>query len=434
MDAGPEQSIVLVVLLCLSAFFSAAETALTSINKIRLATLADEGSKNAVLVQEILENPKKLLSSILIGNNLANIGATAIATSIAIKIAGNSAAALGAATVALALLILIFCEITPKTLSTQNPEKIALVVVRPIMFIVFVFTPFFVMFNAVTTFLLIITNNYQKDPPPVITEADLKTMVTVSHKEGIIEHEEKTMMHNIVEFGDYHASDVMVARTHVSAIPDTATFSEITKVFKNEHFSRLPVYHENIDTIVGVLYLKDIFRESAKNFDVKNYMREPYFTYETKPLSQLFIIMRTERIPMAVVLDEYGGTSGIVTLEDLIEKIVGGIYDEYDDDFLEIQKIDDNVYLILGETKLEDVNEEVAINFESKDYDSIGGYVLGLLGEIPEKGEFCEEDFEDFSVKFTVESIEKNRIEKVKLEIIPKIDEVSSEEEEKSDE
>lgn len=408
-DSSP-QLIILVVLLLLSAFFSASETALTSLSKIRLRNMVDEGIKNAALVQKILSNPNKLLSSILIGNNLVNIGASALATSLAISIFGSNG--VGIATGILTIVILIVGEITPKTFAAQNSEKVCLLVIKPIAMCVYLLTPFVAVLNVITGFIMKMLGNDSEKRTPLITESELITMVNVSHEEGVLEVEEREMINNVVDFGNSDAKDVMTPRTDIVAVSVTATYEDVLNVFRNEQFSRIPVYQDSMDNIVGIISYKDImFSDSAENFKVDKFMREPYFTYESKPSRELFSQMRTKRISMAVILDEYGGTSGIVTLEDLLEEIVGDISDEYDDSTEEIKVIKEDEFIVDGSTKIDDVNEMIGTKFESDDFDSIGGYVIGIMGRFPEKGETVESD----NVKFVIEEIYKNRIEKLRI-------------------
>lgn len=408
--ASSHQIFILICLFILSAFFSASETALTSLSKIRLRNMVDEGAKNAVLIQKIVNDPNKLLSAILIGNNIVNIGASSLATSIAINVWGDKG--VGIATGILTIIILICGEITPKSFAAQNSEKVSQLVIKPIAACVFIFTPFVFLLNIVTNVLLKILGNDKRDQKPLITESELLTMVNVSHEEGVLEIDEREMINNVVDFGNSDAKDVMVPRTDMIAVPISATYSDIVEVFKKEQFSRLPVYEESFDNIVGIISYKDlIFFENTDDFSLEKYMREPYFTYESKPCRELFAQMRTKRISMAIILDEYGGTSGIVTLEDLLEEIVGDISDEYDDASEEIKVIREDEYIVEGTTKIDDVNEMIGTKFESEDFDSIGGYVIGIIGRFPEQGETIETD----NVKFIVEEVDKNRIEKLRI-------------------
>ena len=402
------QFIILAILIVLSAFFSMSETALTSISKIRLRTMVDENIKNAKLIQNVIEDPGKLLSAILIGNNLVNIGASSLATAIIVEKVGSSG--VGIATVVLTIVILIFGEITPKTFATKNAEKISLSVVKIIKFCMIIFTPFIIVLNFITGFLLRLLGVKKDEKTPTITESELLTMVNVSHEEGVLEIDEREMINNVVYFANSDAEDVMVPRTDIIAINVCASYDELTALFKKETCSRMPVYEESIDNIVGIISLKDLlFVDKNKEFNIRDYMREPFFTYESKCLRELFAEMRINRIPMAIILDEYGGTSGIVTLEDMLEEIVGDLADEYDEHDEGIKVMKENEYVVLGSTKIEDVNQSLGTNFESEDFDSIGGFVIETFGKFPDK----KDSVKIGNVKFIVEEIEKNRIEKL---------------------
>lgn len=409
MDPDNLQIIILVVLIVLSAFFSMSETALTSISKIRLRTMIDENVKNAKLIQSVLEEPGKLLSAILIGNNLVNIGASSLATAIIVDKYGSKG--VGIATAVLTIVILIFGEITPKTFATKNAEKISLFVIKAIKFCMIIFTPFIFILNIITGFILRLLGVKKDEKTPIITESELITMVNVSHEEGVLEIDEREMINNVVYFANSDAEDVMVPRTDIIAINVDATQEELTALFKEETCSRMPVYDETIDNIIGIISLKDLlFVDKSKDFNIRDYMREPFFTYESKCLKELFAEMRINRIPMAIILDEYGGTSGIVTLEDMLEEIVGDLADEYDEHDEEIKLVRDNEYIIEGTTKIEDVNEILGTNFKSEDFDSIGGFIIETFGKFPDKGDSIKID----NVKFIIEEIEKNRIEKLR--------------------
>ena len=410
MDPDSSQYFLLVILLILSGFFSMSETALISLSPIRLRNMVDEDVKNAKLIQHVVGNPDKLLSAILIGNNLVNIGASAIATSIATVIFGSKG--VGIATGVLTLLVLVFGEITPKTLARQRCETVSIFVIKPIAACVFLFTPLIAILNVVTGAIFKVLGIDKSSSVPLVTESEFLTMVDVSHEEGVLETPEREMINNVVDFGNTDAKDIMVPRTDMVAIEVSLSYAEVVEVFKEEQFSRLPVYSENTDNIVGILSIKDMLLiDDTENFDIRNYMREPYFTYESKPCSALFSIMKLKRLGMAIVLDEYGGTSGIVTLEDLIEEIVGEINDEYDENPEEIKTISENEFLVDGSTKIDDVNEIIGTGLESNDFESIGGYVIGYIGRFPESGEVVECD----GIKFIIEQTVKNRVEKLRI-------------------
>lgn len=405
---------VLLLFLALSSFFSASETAFISLNKLHLRNMIDNGVKNADRVKKISDSPQKLLSTILIGNNLVNIGASAIATSIAIKLSGNNGTVLALCTALITFLILIFSEITPKHIATHNPEKVSLAVIKPISFCTWIFSPMVFILNLITNGIIFLLGEKNDGKQPVITESDLKTIVDVSHEEGVLEIDEREMINNVFEFGNSDAKDVMIPRTDVIAIDLDTPYNEIVELFKNEGFSRIPVYRENIDDIIGILHLKDfMFNADKNNFNLENCIRKPFFTYEYKPTRELFTIMRIKRIPMAIILDEYGGTAGIITMEDLVEEIVGDISDEYDELENQIESVRENEYIVDGSTKIDDVNEELGVNLKSEDFDSIGGYLIGVIGYFPKEKEIIETD----GLKFIIEHVDKNRIEKILIQV-----------------
>ena len=389
--------IVLVICLCFSAFFSSAETALTSLSKIRLRTMVDDKVKNAKLIQKVLDNPNKLLSAILIGNNLVNNLAASLATILATKFFGSSG--VGIATGVLTVLVLIFGEITPKTYARNNCEKISVFCIKVIYFCTIIFTPIIAILNVITGSIVKLLGGNSDDKHSV-TEVEFRTMVDVSHEEGVLESTEKEMITNVVDFGDSDAEDVMVPRMDMVSIPEDMSYQEVMQVFRKERFTRL---HK----------LGDEYSEEADtaNFKVADYMKEPYFTYESKPCSKLFNIMKRDKLSMAIVLDEYGGTAGIVTLQDLIVEIVGDIIEDDRDDEEEIIKFRDNEYIVNGSAKLDDVNEVLGTNFEFEDVESIGGYVIALVDRFPKKGEQISDKTADFTILLS----EKNRIEKMRI-------------------
>ena len=403
---------LLVVLLLGSGFFSASETSLMSLSKIRIRYMEDEGVKGAKLVGSLIEKSSDLLSSILVGNNIVNIAATSVSTSLFINIFGDGGVAI--ATAVMTVLVLVFGEITPKTIAANSPEKVAVVVSKPISIIMKITKPIVWVFNLLTGIIFKIMGIDNDGVKPFITEEELKAMVNVSHEEGVLEMEEREIINNVFQFGDMQAKEAMIQRLDMVAIDIEDSYDEIIELFKSEKLSRLPVYQESIDDIVGILNIKDIIflsDEEIENFDRKDYVREAFFTYEFKKITQLLEEMKKEKTQMAIVVDEYGGTAGLLTIEDLVEVIVGDIDDEYDEEEEEIVKINDNEYLVEGSTKISDVNEQLGINLESEEFDSIGGFIIGYLKRIPEENEIIEVE----DVKFKVESIDKNRINKIRI-------------------
>ena len=418
------QIIILLILLLLSCFFSSAETSLTTVNKLRIRSLADENVKGAKTVVKLIENPSKMLSAILIGNNVVNLSASSIATSLAIDHFGSVGAGIatgvgaGIATGIVTIMILIFGEITPKTLATIHAEKLSLTYSGIIYFLTQLLTPVIYIVNQISLTILRLLRVDPNTRVSAITENELRTIVDVSHEEGIIESEERRMITNVVDFGDSLAKDVMVPRIDMEFADIDLTYDELVTAFSIEKFTRMPVYQETRDNIVGIVNLKDVFFYQGKkeDFCLKDIMRDPYFTYEYKKTSELFVEMKRESIPIAIVLDEYGATAGLLTLEDLIEEIVGDIRDEYDSDEEDsIQCINENEFIADGNTKLDDINEVIGLHIESNDYDSIAGHIIGLLDHLPSQGETVEEDH----VIYTVDAVDKNRIDKVHIVVLP---------------
>lgn len=428
MDSGSLwiQILVLIGLIIISAFFSASETAVMSVSKVRIRHLKENGVKGASVLEKLIDQPKKLLSSILVGNNVVNIAATSISTSLFMSIFGNQGIAM--ATLVMTVLVLVFGEVTPKTLAANNKERISLAFAKILRVVIIVLAPFVFIINIVTTIIFKIFRIKDDDPKSLITEEDLKIMVNVGHEEGVLEHEEREIINNVFEFGDMKAEDAMVQRVDMVAIDAEASYEDILEIFKEEKISRMPVYKENIDDIIGILNIKDIIfltDEEEESFDVEKYMREAFFTYEFKKISQLLEEMKLAKTQIAIVLDEYGGTSGLLTIEDLVEVLVGDIEDEYDEDEEEIVKVAENEYIVDGGTKLTDVNEYLYNELESDEFDSIGGYIMGYINGLPEEGQEIELDE---STKVKVLSLDKNRIEKLQIfakEIEKNDDEIS---------
>lgn len=406
--------IILVILLCLSAFFSSSETALTIVNQYRIRSLAEEGNKRAQMVLKITENSGKMLSAILIGNNIVNISASSLATIVAIEILGSAGA--GIATGVLTILILIFGEISPKTMATYRAEKISLKFGPIIWVLMVILTPVIFIVNKLAMAFLRLFGVKSGEKTAALTESELRTIVDVGHESGIIETEEKEMINNMFDFGDTLAKEIMVPRVDMSYAKIDCSYDELIEIFKEEMFTRLPICEDSADDIVGILNMKDIiFCTNKENFSIKNYMREPFFTYEQKNTAELFLEMRESSINMAIVLDEYGVTSGLITLEDLIEEIVGDIRDEYDEDEDELVKqLSPTEYLLEGSMNLEDLNDMLNLNLRSEDYDSVGGFMIGLLDHIPALRESVTTKD---GIYFQVTLKEKNRISKVYMRL-----------------
>ena len=412
MESYTWQIVLLVILLAMSGFFSMSETALMALSKIRIRHMVEDGVKGAKLVEKLSEDPSRLLGAILIGNNIVNIGASALATSVAVKAIGESG--VGLVTVIMTILVLIFGEITPKSIAKQNSEKVALAVSKPINIIVKLFKPFIFVFTSISGLFIRLLGGDPKATQPFITEEELKTMVGVSEEEGVLEGVEKEMIFNVFEFADSQVKDVMVQRMDIVAVDINSTYEEVIDIIKREQFSRLPVYNQNIDDVVGILNVKDLIiaSQNKEEFKVSNYMREPYYTFEFKKIKELFSEMKKTRNHMSVVLDEYGGNVGIVTIEDLIEEVVGEIEDEYDDEKDDdIIVVKEDEYIVDGSARLDNIADLIGVTMESEEFDSVGGLIIGELGRFPEK----KEEININNLRFIIEDIDKNRIKKVRI-------------------
>ncbi len=404
------QIIVLIILLLLSAFFSSAETALTTANKIKMRSLAEEGNHKAETVLEVTENSSKMLSAILIGNNIVNLSASALTTTIAYNFGGSYVAL---ATAIITVLILIFGEIVPKTAANIKSEPMSLTYAFPIKVIMIIVTPISIIINAlarVFMFILRIDPNAKSD---ALTEDELRTLVDVSHEDGVIEEEEREMINNVFDLGDAKAKDVMVPAVNVTFADVESTYKELLEIFREDKYTRLPIYEETTDNVIGTINMKDLLLfDNTKEFHIRDILREAHFTYEHKSISELLVEMRTSAFNIAIVLDEYGETAGLITLEDILEEIVGEIHDEYDENeenevFQEINKFE---FIIEGSMSLDDVNDRINTELESEDYDSLGGYIIEHLDRLPdEKDEIITED----QIRMVVDSMNKNRVEKV---------------------
>lgn len=403
--------IVLLILLVLSALFSSAETALTAVSPIRIRNILDTNpsDKRAAALLKINEDPTRMLGTILVTNNAVNLSASAITTSLAYQYGGRY---IGLATGIITLLILIFGEITPKNIATLRTERLALLYARPLTALMTVLTPVVFIVNALSKGLLAILGLNRKYPDKLLTEGDLRTIVDVSHEEGIIKSDEKKIITNVFELKDQAAKEVMVPRVHVSALPADITYDELLKIFREDKYTRYPVYAETPDKIIGTINMKDLLLEdSHEPFSIRSILREPHFIFEYKKIGELLAEMKEASVSIAIVVDEYGAWSGIITLEDVIEEIVGEIHDEYDmpeDDL--IYQVAPGELIAEGAISIDDFCERTGADISSEDYDSLGGYILEQLDRIPDAG---DEVITETGLRMVVESVDNNRIAQV---------------------
>lgn len=409
----PIQLAAIVIMVLLSAFFSSAETAMTTVNKIRIHSLAEQGNKKAIILEKIITNSGKMLSTILIGNNIVNMTASALMTSLNIRVVGN--VYVGFTTGLLTMLILIFGEITPKTLASIHSDKLALSYARIIYALMILLTPIIFIVGKLANFVIRLMGIDPDAKTNIMTEHELRTLVNVSQEDGVIEREEKQMIYNVFDFADSSAKDVMIPRIDMTFVEISSSFEDLLTIFKEDMHTRFPVYEDNTDNVIGIINVKDLLLyPKDKPFSIHEILREPYFTYEHKATADLMLEMRKASVNLAIVLDEYGSTAGLVTLEDLLEEIVGEIRDEYDvdeeEDLKEIQP--GHEYIALGSAKLNDINDALEIHLESEEYDSIGGYIIEKLDSLPSHGQSVTTEN---NIRLVVDEIDKNRIELVHI-------------------
>ena len=414
MDSGDAIQLgTIIVLLALSAFFSSAETAYTTINRIRLRTLIEEGNNSAKRVERIIHNPGKMLSAILIGNNIVNLSASSLMTIFSTNVFGSRS--VGAATGVLTLLVLIFGEISPKTMASVHAERIALLYSVPVSALIWLLTPVIFIVNFLSRGLMLLLRIDPDKKNGNFTTNELRTIMEVSHEEGVLENEEKVMINNVFDFGDTQAKDIMIPRADMVFANIDDSYDDLLEIFKKEMFTRLPVYENTTDNVIGIINMKDLLLHEGpkEDFHIRNILREAHFTYEYKKISELMLEMKDYSVNFTIVLDEYGSTAGLITFEDLLEEIVGEIRDEYDSAEEElIQQVGPNEYIIEGSMKLNDINDALELSLDSEDYDSIGGLIIELLDHLPQVGESVTTAD---GIRLVVDSLDKNRIEKVHM-------------------
>jgi len=429
LDADPyaSQIIIFFVLLAFSALFSGSETALFSINKILSQKLADENSFSARRVLRLLKHPRRLLITILIGNTLVNVSAASIAALMVLQAAErlglNKNLAILINIGVVTFVVLLLSEVTPKIVAVKYPERFAKNASLFIMFIGFVFFPVSYVFDK---FMALITKSFgfsENEKERLLEVDEFQTLLDIGEEQGALEEEEKEMLHSIFEFGDTSVREIMIPRTDVVCVPDDVSVSELIKVIKSKGHTRIPVFHETIDQIEGIVNAKDLLSLLAeKNTDVKviELCRQPIYVPESKKIDDLLRLFQKERQHMAIVVDEYGGTAGIVTLEDVIEEIVGEIRDEYDKEPPLYRKIDDDTYIVNAKIDIESLDKIVAINVPDTDeYETLGGFILEKTGALPQEQETIR--YNDYLL--TIEKVEKNRIIQVRITHVPEEDE-----------
>ena len=412
MDSGEVLQIGIVIgLLVLSALFSLAETAMADVSKIRIRGLAEAGDKQAQMLMKVFERHGKMINTILICDTAANLAAAILMTLLVTTHFGRQYVWAGA--VPAAFLVLILGETAPKTAAALYAEKLSLALAKPVYGLMVLFTPVLFLVEKLSNLVLLLFRINPKKKPEAITEEDLRTIVEVGHEEGVIESDEKKMIYNVFDFGDSVAKDIMVPRTDMACIDAEATYEEFVEVVREQMYTRYPVYEETTDHVIGIVNIKDVLlAERRQEFCIRDYLREPYYTYEYMKTADLMVELRKTQNNIAIVLDEYGATAGLITLEDMLEEIVGEIRDEYDEDEEDfIRRLGPSEYVVEASMHLDDLNDLLGLSLESEDYDSIGGFMIGMLDHLPEQGE--EVTFQN--LRLVADQVDGNRIDKVHI-------------------
>ncbi|VYT88297.1 Hemolysin C [Finegoldia magna] len=406
MDSSSvSQIIALVFLVAMSAVFSSSETAITSVSKIKVRQLDQKDNKNAHLLKKLHDNMQTTISTILIGNNIVNIAASSIATILFTNIFHQNGALIS--TVVMTVFVLIFGEVLPKTIAQYKNKSVALKFSRFIYFLTIVFKPIVKVLNILTRLVIKLFIGEDEDSS-TLTEEELKTLVEVSEEEGVLKNQETEIMINALELKETLAVDIMTPRTSMASVDIEDAESDLKEIIKNITYSRIPVYEDSIDDIIGVLHIKELAHkiiEDDRDFKVRDILKPAFYAYEYIPVVDLFKQMRTKNISISIIIDEYGGTSGIVTMEDILEELVGEIDDEYDNE-KEVTKLSDNEYLVDPEMRIDEVNERFDLDIQSDKFDSIGGFVIELLDRMPKSKD--EVEFEN--LKFVVVNVDKRKI------------------------
>jgi len=381
--------VFLFVCLLLSAFFSSAETAFIASQRIRIAHMVSTEVSGANRVSQMLRHPEKLLSTILMGNNLVNTAAAALATALAVSYWPQYGVLI--ATVTVTILLLVFAETTPKTIATQHAERLSLLFARPIQVVSWLLTPFVIVLSWIASRFSRLAGGTSV-PRSLASEEEIRTMISVGHKEGTVEEGQAELLHNVFDFGDRQVNEVMVPRPEVISIEQGSTVSDFLTLYTKSPLSRFPVYQENMDNVIGILSVKDVLMALAKNSitndsSINELTRPAYFTPETKPINELFVEMQEKNFRMAVVIDEYGGTAGIASLSRLVEEIVGPVGDELAAVEKDYEAINEYTFQIDGGMRIEEANEEMGLELPEGDYETVAGFILHLLGHIPKTGE-----------------------------------------------
>ena len=417
MESHSLSYIIIIICLIFIALLSSSEVAFISVNRMRLRHLIEKGNEHAKIAQKIRDQHDRLFSAVILSGNLFTVLATSIGTAVAIDYFGEDKGII-VATVVITILTVVFGELTPKTFGVTYAESISLALARPMEIFIKFISPFVWGFNKISNGLIRLFGGEIKPAPQLLTEEEMKAMISIGEEEGALEKEEKEMLHNVFAFGDKKVTEAMVPRTEIVAITEDALLAEVLSLVTDEGYSRYPVIMENVDNIIGVLYVKDILRKMAKeeitpNTPIRNFIRDAYYIPESKMVTALLDEMQKNKFQIAIVLDEHGGTAGLITLEDIMEEIVGGLQDEFEaiEAEKEVEVVDERTFVVSGYTGMDEINELVGTDLDSKDFHTIGGFLFGLFGRLPKVGE----QLRYHSLRFLILEMDGKKIEKLKI-------------------
>ncbi len=417
MDPGPISFIIIIVCIILIALLSSSEVAFISLNRIRLRHLIEKGDHNAKIAQKIRDEHDRFFSAVILSGNLFTVLATSVGTAVSISYLGKDVGII-IATIVMTMLTVIFGELAPKTFAVSHAEKISLALARPMEMYIKIISPLSFIFNTLSNFLIRLFGGEVKPAPQLLTEDEMKAMIRIGDEEGPIEKEEKEMLHNIFEFGDKKVTEAMVPRTEIAAISEDAAVADILSLVSKEGYSRYPVIKETVDNITGLLYVKDIVRKMAEEevppqTRIKNFVRDAYYIPESKMVTALLDDMQKDKFQIAIVVDEHGGTAGLITLEDIMEEIVGSLQDEFEaiEAEKEVEIVDESTFMVSGSTGIDEINELVGVELDDEEFHTIGGFIFGLFGHLPKVGE----QLRYHELRFLILDMEGKKIEKIKV-------------------
>ena len=417
MDPGPISFLIIIVCIIFIALLSSSEVAFISLNRIRLRNLIEKGNAKAEIAQRIRDEHDRLFSAVILSGNLFTILATSVGTAIAISFLGEDIGVV-VATIAMTILTVVFGELAPKTFAMSHAEKISLAMARPIEIYIKIISPLVNVFNKMSNAIIRLFGGEVVPAPQLMTEEEMKAMIKIGEEEGAIEKEEKEMLHNVFAFGDKKVTEAMVPRTEMVVIAKDAVVADALSLVSEEGYSRYPVINETVDNVTGLLYIKDIVRKMAKeevphNTAIKNFIRDAYYIPESKMVTTLLDDMQKNKFQIAIVVDEHGGTAGLITLEDIVEEIVGGLQDEFEaiEAEKEVEILDERTFVVTGSTGLDEINELVNVELESEEFHTIGGFLFGLFGHLPKVGE----QLKYHNLRFLILEMEGKKIDKLKI-------------------